>query len=729
MSEREAGAGANLLARMLGALGGGQARPPVEPLPTDPVITSRALNGLEPRLRKRSTVPVEHLLRAAVVTGRTPGEVAQRLLELGFRPAEAPADDAVRPGDRKLISVRHDGKPGWLPLGLRVQYHEVLAAASASGTTPAQAVDRFGELGYRVAPARFPAVLQPHDLVLVSRDLDGREPWLPLDGDVKVGHLSRAAVVTGEPPAELAHRLLELGYRVPAELPTDVVRPGDRTLLSRDLDGRPPWLRPTVQVDVERLLATAVATDSTPRRVAVRFGELGYQVTKAELPGIARPHDTLLLSRDLDGGQPQLTHGQRISSGHLLRAAVVTAQKPSEVAQRMVELGFRPEEAPADDAVRPGDRELISAGHDGNPPWLRTGQPLQLGAVLVAALATNTAPRQVADRLEQLGYEVPKTGIPEQVRTVDPVLLSRDLDGRVPWLRDDMAVPGRHLLRAAIVAERLTVREAAQRLRELGHRTAAGASLDEPVRPGDRQLISDSHDGKPPWLKPGSPVQLGWLLAAASATGTGPREAAARLKQLGYDVPESGLPERVDRSDLVLASRDLNGRRPWLAHTDLVKAGHLVRVAAVTGRGIEEIALRVAELGFRVAKVAATARVLPTDRQLLSERGDGAAPWLRPGSPVPLGRILSAALAAGATPREVALRLAELGHELPGTQLPPLVEPADLVLISRHADGAAPWLPIEDVVPARHLQQAALAADRSPETVVARLRQLGYTVD
>ncbi|MEU7912167.1 HD domain-containing protein, partial [Microbispora bryophytorum] len=72
--------------------------------------------------------------------------------------------------------------------------------------------------------------------------------------------------------------------------------------------------------------------------------------------------------------------------------------------------------------------------------------------------------------------------------------------------------------------------------------------------------------GDAAWLHDQDPVSPGHLIAAAVATGRSPAAVAARLKVLGFSVPDAtGLPDSSDPMDPVIISSRLDGSPPWLA--------------------------------------------------------------------------------------------------------------------------------------------------------------------
>jgi hypothetical protein len=294
--------------------------------------------------------------------------------------------------------------------------------------------------------------VRPGDIVMLSGFLDGESPWLTTDEPVELGHLVAAAVATGRPAREVADRLTDLGYDVWATVPVDV-RPGDRLLVSRGLKGWPPWLPSAELVPADQVLRAAAATGRTPGEVTSRLSALGYRIPDALPDAAAGPADGALLSAFLDGKSPWLDTDDPVTFGHLVAAAAKTDRSTREVADRLAALGYRLPEAPLPDA-RPGDELLVSQGLKGWPSWLAVDRPVPADHVLRAAAITGRAPTEIAGRLLALGYQVPHVPEDSDVQDDDIVLLSEWVDGESPWLDTKEPVPAKHLKKAATATGR-----------------------------------------------------------------------------------------------------------------------------------------------------------------------------------------------------------------------------------------------------------------------------------
>jgi hypothetical protein len=333
--------------------------------PSDGVLTpiSRDLNGQDSWLEDGQgpwladgPVPAGHVLGAAVVLGWSVARVAGRLGELGWQVPDRPWPQSTPTRDELTLTSRNLDRQGpWLADG-PVPAGHVLRAAVVLGWPVARVAGRLGELGWQVPDALWPQTTPTRDeLTLTSRDLTGRDPWLA-DGPVPAWHVLRAAAVAGWPVARVAGRLGALGWQVP-DRPWPQATPtrDDRTLTSRDLDGRGPWLADG-PVPAGHVLGAAVVLGWPVARVAGRLGALGWQVPDRPWPQSTPTRDErTLTSRNLDGQGPWLADGP-VPAWHVLRAAVVLGWPVARVAGRLVELGM---------TLVPGLHVSPSADHNG----------------------------------------------------------------------------------------------------------------------------------------------------------------------------------------------------------------------------------------------------------------------------------------------------------------------------------------------------------------------------
>lgn len=137
---------ADIVARLT-ELGYGQPVVPDPPEADDLTILSEELDGRSPWLVKNTVVGLQlrHILRAALATGRSPADIAERLTELGHWLHEnaklpAAADEAdirlLETVDRSFLD--------------NVHLEHVLRSASLTGRSPADVASRLTAFGYRL---------------------------------------------------------------------------------------------------------------------------------------------------------------------------------------------------------------------------------------------------------------------------------------------------------------------------------------------------------------------------------------------------------------------------------------------------------------------------------------------------------------------------------------------------------------------------------------------------
>ncbi|MFG2353596.1 caspase family protein [Streptomyces sp. NPDC048521] len=493
--------------------------------------------------------------------------------------------------------------------------------------------------------------------------------WLDPNEPVPLGHVLGTAHRLGRPPLEVVGRLAELGLR-PAEgvrVP-QTVDPEDLVLLSWGSDGRPPWVIDTSPVPLGHVLSVATTLGRAPRAVVQRMAEWGLRPAEGvAVPETVDPEDLFLLGVEhrqvelawLDDAEP-------VPVAHLLSCAMSWGRSPAVVGARLAALGLKvPPALALPDSALPFDQTLLGLG--GYAPPLEASEPVPLGHVLAVAEQLDWTPEAVVSRLAEWGLRLPEgVRVPDRVRPVDLVVLSRDLDGVGPWLDTSDPVPLPQVLVAAAELGRRP-EDVAQGLAELGVCVLGDPVLPERFDPSDLVYLSKSLDGQSPWLDWGAPVSLGHIMCSADRTRRRPAEVAAFLAACGLRVPETDLPERVDRSDLDLLSRDGDGDAPWLDFQAPVSSAHVLELAVKLGRRPRDVAARCAELGIFCSDRAVTLleRMEWEDLRLVNNVGSGAA-WLEKGTPLKLRHVSQFAVRSGQPLRETAERLVRLGFVLAG---------------------------------------------------------------
>jgi hypothetical protein len=517
----------------------------------------------------------------------------------------------ARPSDALLLSFDIDGSAPWLDPVDTVPLAHLVRAARRIGRSASEIATRMDELGYNTAVGHETVGSDPDDLVLLSRDLDGSRPWLDPANPVVLPHLLKGAQRTGRPVREVVARLARVGLQIDVDLnslPVDQLDPADLVLCSRDLDGAFPWLDQAEPVRLMHVIRAAHRLGRDAADVAARLAVLGYPLAP-ECAGVhTAPDDLVLVSRDLDGASPWLDPAETVSAIHLLQAAQKAERTPREVADRLATFGFRLVVDPdtlAGVTLTPDDLTIVSRDLDGSYPWLDPVAPVTTLHLLRAAEASGRPVADIARRLVVLGHRVdinPDEIIVDHLDPDDATMTSVDLDGAHPWLDVTQPVPAVHLLRAARVTGR-DLHDIAARLTVFGYtvRTDFGELTVDQLTRDDLVMTSRDLDGSDPWIPPGERILLPHVLQAARRTRRPAAEVVARLRQLGYpvDVDLSAIPaDKIRSSDLVFASNDLDGTRPWLDPDQPVPLSHVLAAAHKTHQTLAEVSRRLEALGY-----------------------------------------------------------------------------------------------------------------------------------
>ncbi|MER6649671.1 hypothetical protein ABT248_03890 [Streptomyces sp. NPDC000971] len=377
-----------------------------------------------------------------------------------------------------------------------------------------------------------PDFQDPDDLLLVSRNLDGRRPWLRPTRQVPYAHVLYAAAVRGRAPVAVVARLAALGY-------TDVQHSGapwpesvgieDAALAKGPDSFARQWIDVGEPVSLRQVVEAAVHTGRAPADAARRLTALGFRIGgSGPLPETPNPRDVMLIRTDRRGDGRWLEWGDEVSAAHVLEAAEYLACGPHAAATRLAALGLRLPYTP-----EPGDERLLTFDVTYRAHYAGRWSSAPLGHVLAVARETGRRPRDLVDRLRLLGVEAPAGSVPEFPQDDDFVLLSEGLDGCGPWLRRN-TVGGlgmRHVLSAALVTGRSPA-SVTVRLTELGYRLHENAKLPETADEADVRLLETvdrSHRDD---------VHLEHVLRGASLTGRSPADVASRLTALGYRLPD-----------------------------------------------------------------------------------------------------------------------------------------------------------------------------------------------
>jgi hypothetical protein len=609
------------------------------------------------------------------------------------------ADDELLPDDAP-VGVLHllTAANAW---GEPEEAERELAAVVAVRT-------RMTELGYRVDPVVMG--LTAADLTLLGQNPGYGDRLLP-DFPVPLHYVLRVARNLERTPHEVVARLREFGYRsLPeGELPRSVSQE-DVELVER---GWNSWLAQDDPNWFPHVVMAAARTGRSPAYVARRLRALGFTVPETALPEEASAGDVDLIDGEPVRGErgSWLARTEPVPAGHVLYRAHEQKRSAAEVAARLRELGCTRLPDVPDRIITADDVRLISPHGDGAPPVMAGTVPW--GRVVRAAAGSGAGPREVADRYRELGYTdvvVPEGPLPDSVAGRDALLATTDSG----WLPLEAAVPVPHVVRRAH-EQGVAPAEAARRLRALGYRDVP-SGLPETAHPGDRAMIHEEARADRPYL-PLTGVTARHVQTVADVLGSSPHEVALRMAALGYGLEFTPHPD-----DAVIASRDADGRAPWVGRD--WGLGHVLLVARVLDRTPEEVADRCRELGYGTFLYGEFS--LPDaggfeddDILLLGAHCDGRGPWLSWERSPSLAHVLRCARATGRSPQDVAARLARLG---PHVSVSPHVEVSDLDLAEalEHLGGQH-WGTGE-------LLAVASRTGRSPAEVAARLPFLGIRV-
>ncbi|GAB3055794.1 wHTH domain-containing protein [Micromonospora schwarzwaldensis] len=628
-------------------------------------------------LATRQPVVADSVFELALRAGRTSwptGSLADELLTVGCYPPDATlmalAVDTVDPGRdssdrpfREVVDLNH-------PVGT----WRLVAWIAAGLHGPELAVTEG-----RIIRAR------PSDSMLTRVDGAGRS-WIDPAQPVPIGHLIHTATNRGPSIQMVVDRLVELGYPAPRHELPDPTSPTDRLLLSRDLDGRGPWLHQADEVPVPQLVTAAARAGIATELAADRFRRLGFTVRDAPPGGLAHV-DLLVASVQLDGRRPWFRPSQAVSGGHVVVAAFVAGISAEEVVDRLRRLGYVAAVPPRGDLPAEVDIKLLW-GLD------------ELPEILSESTATRSA---LAVDLRNRRYNTSgNDGVLDASEPVSP-----------------------HTLVAAARRSGLGPDQAAARLRQLGYQLL-GQDFPDTVAENDLVLLSRDLDGRQPWLDPGTTVSPSHLVAAARELELTPTQVASRLEKYGYAIPALSLPDIVTFTDVGLLSRDLDGDTPWLDGVRIIPPGHVLLGAKRTGLTHAQVHERLRRFGLTTMPDLPPDDVTSADLIILSLQLDGEHPWLDVERPTPVGHLVAAAHRTGLTPARVADRLREFGHPTPGHSLPDYVTAEDVTLVSRSLDGRGPWVDPADALSLGRLVVAAHVTGLGPARVSRRLEELGF---
>ncbi|MDV9177328.1 caspase family protein, partial [Streptomyces sp. W16] len=321
----------------------GEAVPPAIVEPDDLIILKQGLRPDRPWWDIRTPVPSAHVLLAAHVVGRSPEDVAARLVQLGLRLNEGAASPAaLEPRDLILLNAGTEHQRSWLNFARPVPLGHVLAVAEQTELRPAEVAVRLEKLGLHLPEAAvLPETVEFDDLLILSRRHNRNTPWLDVACPVPLGHVVAVATRIKWRPAEVVARLAQFGLRL-AEgivLP-ETVGPDDPAILSVDLDREQPWLDETTPVLLSHVLRAADRLGRRPAEVAARLMAFGLRVADGP-PQLEKIElEDLRMFSDRKGVNEWLDKKAPVELCHVFQSSVSSGSPLPKVARRFRELGF-----------------------------------------------------------------------------------------------------------------------------------------------------------------------------------------------------------------------------------------------------------------------------------------------------------------------------------------------------------------------------------------------------
>ncbi|GAA2062090.1 hypothetical protein GCM10009801_04920 [Streptomyces albiaxialis] len=249
----------------------------------------------------------------------------------------------------------------------------------------------------------------------------------------------------------------------------------------------------------------------------------------------------------------------------------------------------------------------------------------------------------------------------------------RALSG-VDWLDETVPVPPQAVFQR-VGATRRPAAYVTERLRHLGYEVEPLGDAHD-VTPDDLPLLRPFWEAEG-WLAPGGELPSAQLSYSAAQAGVSPREAADRLRRLGFRVPGTGLPREspwsADETAILNAAWDLP-RSGDGTHDTTVPLARVVQAAHRTGHAVGAVHRLLREAGFRPDPRAESFGLLSDDDNLvLSE-------VLPLEFPVPIGPMWHAATLLDRPVKDVGVRLRELGHSVPDPLPTPWTTDGDLAI-------------------------------------------------
>ncbi|MFC9896934.1 hypothetical protein ACFVMC_24885 [Nocardia sp. NPDC127579] len=578
-------------------------------------VLSKDLDVVAPWLSIKRKVSTRHIIAAASGTGCSAVELVHRLDALGFRIKNRrwAAFDVIAQkfgwtmlfelGDVELAPLRPSKaiRPGQM-ISI-AQAHAAQLNTSDPREQILSAAQYLTQAGYQIEQVPWEHAWSA-DPVVLSADLDAQAPWLSLRRIVPAGHVLAAAAKIGSTPEAVAGHLGVLGFAVD-RVPWERTCPADTALLDcRSYDRNARWLQlDSAPVPAGQILALADTNNRRPADVAARLTMLGYDIE--ESPWSDPRVTNRILSLDYDHSPPWRRRTPSDADTFVPHMIAMIAHDISrscaETTEILTGLGYRVR------VPRSGWPSLDQADHQTldtlgqSHPWGGTDL-VRLETIAICAQTHDRSPRDIANSLRRMGFQIPdlrwkKLGRPADARNLHDLIAA------------DLHAVTKPIALADIVFAAMRLNQQPREIADLLER--AGVRFSQSRWPElaatDRVLLRYELN------RSGSPIDVGALTpghirAAAVTTRQSTEAVAARLAALGYapgasiawtrdwshgDFAEESI--EFDRTIIWSPLRDL-----WLNPDKPVPATHLLDAARHTSKSVGEVARRLTALGYRL---------------------------------------------------------------------------------------------------------------------------------
>ncbi|MFJ4784335.1 caspase family protein [Streptomyces sp. NPDC088794] len=365
-----------------------------------------------------------------------------------------------------------------------------------------------------------------------------RDPAVPISS----AETFRLSSRTERSPAEVSERLTSLGYRVEPLLGCATAEYSDLPML-QSLGSLGGWLAPGTDLSAAQICVSAARAVSTTSWAAQRLGELGYTVP-AEFP--VREHwseeersvvESLWLSY---ATPPSSDEAIQVCAAQLTAVARTTDLPLHFVREFLDEMCFTlPPNAVELPELTDDDRALLS-----QQP--RVDRDVTLNYIASAARRLSRPARILADRLRELGYQVPDVPEDEHMPSREEITFL----GTSAELTDVSRPVSLAGVASAAHRTGVSLVETVARLTSMGYSFAFDPKAVSSLRDQDVQVLYYGGFSSPEGFGPISPDVV---RAAAEHTGRRRDEITASLTALGYTVLPPGeewIDERRLEDDL-----------------------------------------------------------------------------------------------------------------------------------------------------------------------------------